>query len=165
MMFRRNSHCSYCGTSFHEDQRWPRTCTHCGNTSFLNPIPVAVVLVPMDGGVLAIRRGIEPRKGKLALPGGYIGLGESWQEAGAREVLEETGLALVPDEIREFRVHSAPDGTLLIFGLAQPRILSALLPFVPNEEVTERVILTAPIEMAFPLHAEIVAAFFADKRS
>ena len=83
----------------------------------------------------------------------------------AREVMEETGLALVPDEIREFCVRSAPDGTLLIFGLAQSRRLPTLPPFVRNEEVTERVILTAPVEMAFSLHAEIVTAFFADRHS
>ena len=115
-VFVKNSHCSYCSAAFREDQPWPRTRAHCGNTSFLNPIPVAVVLIPVDGGVLAIRRSIEPRKGKLALPGGYINFGESWQEAGAREVMEEPGLILAPGEICEFRVRSAPDGTLLIFG-------------------------------------------------
>ena len=166
-MFRKNSHCSYCGTSFHEDQPWPRTCAHCGNTSFLNPIPVAVVLVPVNSGVLAIRRGIEPRKGKLALPGGYIGLGESWQEASAREVLEETGLVFAPGEIREFRVRSAPDGTLLIFGIVRPRTSAHLPPLTSNDEVTERIILTSSQvasvprdDFAFPLHTEIVAAFF-----
>jgi len=39
-------------------------------------------LIPVHDGLLFVRRGIEPRKGKLALPGGFINLGETWQEAG-----------------------------------------------------------------------------------
>ncbi len=93
------------------------------NISFVNPIPVAVMLVPVDEGLIVICRGIEPRKGMLALPGGFINLGESWQQAGAREVYEETGIALTTDDIKEFGVRSAEDGTLLIFGLASVRVL------------------------------------------
>src|SRR6476659_9743246 len=51
--------------------------------SWANPLPVSVVLVPVDGGLLLVRRAIPP-VGQLALPGGYINLGESWEEAGAR---------------------------------------------------------------------------------
>lgn len=40
--------------------------------SFSNPVPVAVAIVPFDGKLIGIRRGIEPRKGQVALPGGYI---------------------------------------------------------------------------------------------
>lgn len=102
-MLKKNSHCSYCGEPFGGDQPWPRMCAHCGNTSFLNPAPVSVILIPVDDGLLFVRRGIEPRKGKLTLPGGFANFGEAWQAAGAREVLEETGLVISPDEIREFR--------------------------------------------------------------
>src|SRR5205085_2744337 len=72
-------------------------------------------------GVLAVRGAIEPRKGQLALPGGFVDLGESWQQAGARELREETGIVIDPGEIRDFRVLSAPDGTVLIFGVAGKR--------------------------------------------
>ena len=162
------AHCTYCGSPFPEGIGWPRTCESCGHTTFRNPLPVSVVLIPVDNGsgersrrgILTVRRGIEPRKGSLALPGGYINYGETWQEAGAREVLEETGLRLDPAEITELRVRSAPDGTLIIFGAANPRKISALPPFSPNPEAIERIILTAPAEMAFPLHEEIVQAYF-----
>lgn len=159
-MPKKNSHCSYCGQAFDVDQAWPRTCASCGNTTFLNPVPVAVVLVPIDLGLLVVRRNIEPKRGWLALPGGYINYGESWQAAGAREVFEETGLQLDPDHIREFRVKSAPDSTLLIFGLAQPIGLADLPPFVPNEETQEIKIITAPEELAFSLHTEVVRDYF-----
>ena len=67
----KNSHCSYCGAAFADAQPWPRTCTTCKETSFTNPLPVAVVLVPVGAGLLAVRRAIPPGRGQLALPGGY----------------------------------------------------------------------------------------------
>jgi ADP-ribose pyrophosphatase YjhB (NUDIX family) len=172
----RHSHCSYCGTPFDPAQPWPRTCAHCGSTTYLNPIPVAIVLIPVEvgmqasksvpgvlapdfvPGVLAVRRAISPGLGKLALPGGFIDLGERWQEAAAREVLEETGLVLDPQEVSILRVESAPDGTLILVAQAHPRSLQDLPPFTPNSECSERVVLTAPQEMAFPLHEQVVRA-------
>ena len=128
--------------------------------SFLNPLPVAVTLVPVDGGLLVIRRGIEPRLGELALPGGFIDIGESWQAAGAREVLEETGLKLDPASIGIFEVLSAPDGTVLIFGLAAPVEAASLPPFEASDETSECLVLKAPEALAFPLHTQVVEAWF-----
>ena len=163
-MFTQHSHCSYCGHPFEVDQAWPRVCAACGNTSFLNPLPVAVVLLPVDDGVLAVRRNIEPQIGRLALPGGYINRGESWQQAGARELLEETGIVIQPEDLREFRVKSAPGGaTLMIFGVA-PALRSQDLPrFVPNEETQEICLLTAPQKLAFSTHTETLQEYFASR--
>jgi ADP-ribose pyrophosphatase YjhB (NUDIX family) len=157
----RNSHCSFCGSAYLPDQDWPRTCAGCGNTSYLNPLPVAVTVLPVDDGLLVIRRDVEPRRGELALPGGFIDMGESWQQAAARELKEETGIVVDAGDIRLFDVLSAPDGTVLIFGLA-PRIRSAVLPaMTPTAETTEWLVIDRPQEMAFPLHTRIVAKHFA----
>ncbi len=156
----KNSHCSYCGHPFASNQPWPRTCAACGRMSFVNPLPVVVMLLPVDDGLLLIRRGIEPGRGKWAFPGGFIDLGETWQEAGAREVFEESHLEIDPAEIREFQVRSAPDGTLLIFGLANPRTAAQLPPFIPTAETTERVVRRELTDMAFELHAQAGRAFF-----
>ena len=156
--FTRNAHCSSCGHAFQPQQSWPRTCAHCQQTSFLNPLPVVVMLVPVEGGLLAVRRGIEPGRGKLALPGGFLNLDETWQEAGAREVLEETGVRLDPAGICEFAVRSTPDGALLVFGLAEP--LATLPPLTPDAETEECLVLNGPTELAFALHTEIMAKYF-----
>jgi ADP-ribose pyrophosphatase YjhB (NUDIX family) len=50
---------------------------------------VAVVLLPVHGALVTVRRDMEPRKGELAPPGGFMELGETWQEAAARELREE----------------------------------------------------------------------------
>lgn len=156
----KNSHCSHCGHPFAVGQPWPRTCSNCGRMSFVNPLPVVVMLVPVDDGLLQIRRGIEPGRGKWAFPGGFVDLGETWQEAGAREVFEETHLQIDPAEIREFQVRSAPDGTLLIFGLARPSGAATLPPFTVTDETTERVVRRELTGMAFELHAQAGEAFF-----
>lgn len=120
-------------------------------------------MVPIQAGgrrgLLAVRRAIPPRFGEIALPGGYINYGETWQEAGAREIFEETNVTIDPAEITEFRVRSAPDGTLIIFGLAQPRRLDTLPSFTSNSEVSQRLVLFEPTLMAFELHTEIVSQF------
>lgn len=156
----RNTHCSYCGRRYADDAAWPRLCAGCGETSYVNPTPVAVILVPVDGGLLTVRRAIEPRVGKLALPGGYINAGETWQQAGAREVFEETGVSIDPAGIVDFRVMSVPGDKVLIFGLARP--LTAVPALVhTNPEVSELVILRDPEPLAFPSHTKVMEAYFA----
>jgi 8-oxo-dGTP pyrophosphatase MutT (NUDIX family) len=160
-MMEKNSHCSYCGARFPDGAAWPRRCAACGNTSYLNPLPVAVLLQPVDDdGLVAIRRAIPP-VGKLALPGGFIDVGESWWHAAARELREETGIETDASAIREVRVLSAPDGTLLVFGLAPPLPSAGLPPFTPSSETSECVILRdASDDLAFPLHAQVVREYF-----
>ena len=158
---KKHSHCSYCGRLFASDQLWPRACSGCATVSYINPIPVAVVLVPVDDGLLAIRRAIEPAVGQLALPGGFMELHETWQQGCARELREETGLEADANEIRLFGVHSATaQGLLLIFGLAPTRRAADLPTFRANDEASEMVVLRTPQTLAFPLHTRVVADYF-----
>lgn len=57
------------------------------------------VVVWQGERVLLIRRGRAPRLGQWGLPGGAQSTGETLFEAAAREVLEETGLEVVPQAV------------------------------------------------------------------
>ena len=159
---KKHSFCSYCGGPFAENQPWPRTCAPCGHISYRNPLPVAVILLPVDGGLLCVRRTIEPAIGQLALPGGFLEVDESWQQGCARELFEETGIPITVDEVHLFRACSVvKEGLLLVFGLASPRREIDLPAFVANEEVGETVVIAGPTELAFETHTRVVREYFA----
>lgn len=128
-----------------------------------NTPTVVVVRVPIRGGLLAVRRALAGLgQGELALPGGYQMAGQTWQEAGAREVMEETGVAIDPDALRLVAVVTTPDRRQnLLFCDAPPATHDG--PFAHDAEVSEVVVLHGPVETAFPLHTAKVAEFFAGR--
>jgi ADP-ribose pyrophosphatase YjhB (NUDIX family) len=86
--------CPECGketVSYVNSRHW--VCASCGFDLYNNvAAAVGVIIEDREGRVLFIRRGKEPRKGFLALPGGFVDPGESAEEAARRECLEETSL-------------------------------------------------------------------------
>ena len=74
------------------------------NTPFLT---VDCVIFQYDS-VLLIKRGNEPHKGCYALPGGFVDIGETVQQACSRELKEETALEVDPDKLKLIGVYSDP---------------------------------------------------------
>jgi 8-oxo-dGTP diphosphatase len=60
-----------------------------------------------EGRILLVRRGRPPFRGRWALPGGFVELGETVEQAALRELEEETGLR--PVGLRLLGVYSRPD--------------------------------------------------------
>lgn len=161
-MAEQHTHCSYCGGLFAPGAAWPRHCPHCRQTSYRNPLPVVVVLLPLAKGLVVIRRNIEPSKGTLTLPGGYLDLGETWQQGARRELLEETGIAIAVESLSLYDVQNGLDDTLVIFGLAARQENAVLQPF-RSAETQEVALIEGPIELGFPMHTAVVKRFFAEE--
>lgn len=65
------------------------------------------VVIPSEGGVVLIRRGTDPYKGTWALPGGFVEVGETVENAAVREAKEETNLDVELESL--VGVYSEPD--------------------------------------------------------
>ncbi len=67
-------------------------CTECDRVIYSDPKVAVAAIIPMDGGIVLLKRAIEPQLGKWSFPSGYVDRGERLERALEREVLEECGL-------------------------------------------------------------------------
>jgi ADP-ribose pyrophosphatase YjhB (NUDIX family) len=86
--------CSHCGAKV--EQKIPSgetllraVCPACQTIHYQNPKIVAGCIPEWEGQILLCRRAIEPRLGFWTFPAGFMELGESTEEAAARETFEE----------------------------------------------------------------------------
>jgi mutator protein MutT len=89
--------CPACGSSFWgiNDQKSKR-CSRCGFIYYANPsASVAALIQNENGDLLVCRRGREPAKGTLDLPGGFVDIGETIENALCREIREELNLSVI----------------------------------------------------------------------
>lgn len=90
-------YCPKCGSKhFDVNNEKSRKCDNCGFVYYQNPSAATAAFILNERGELLVeRRGKEPAKGMLDLPGGFVNNDETAEEGIAREVLEETRLEIV----------------------------------------------------------------------
>jgi 8-oxo-dGTP diphosphatase len=130
------------------------------------PFLAVSAAIVRDGQILVVRRARSPAMGVFSLPGGVVEVGETLVEAVAREVREETGLAIEPVGLAGFRetiVRDADDRAERHFVILCFAARWVSGEPVLNEELSEARWLR-PAELAglptTPGLAEIVAAAF-----
>jgi ADP-ribose pyrophosphatase YjhB (NUDIX family) len=87
-------HCPRCGGALERrvvlEHDPPRlVCAACGFVFYLDPKVAVGAICRTEGGVLLLRRGIEPGYGRWVYPGGYVDRGERLEDAARREAKEE----------------------------------------------------------------------------
>src|SRR5918996_3775386 len=93
---------------------YPRSlsCPHCGYGAYYNPKPVAAAITTTpDGQIILLKRAFDPGKDLWTFPGGFVDLGESVEEAAARETREE------------LEIDVALRGLVGVYSRAQDRVL------------------------------------------
>lgn len=89
--------CPICGTALelrHDGQSHRPSCEPCARFYYSNPVPAACCFITDGPSLLLAQRAVEPCKGQWSIPGGFVELGETSEEAVRREILEETGLVV-----------------------------------------------------------------------
>lgn len=75
-------------------------------------VTVDLVVLTVRGDelvALVVKRGVEPFRGRWALPGGFVGVDEDLAAAAARELEEETGIEAIDAHLEQLATYGAPD--------------------------------------------------------
>ncbi len=79
-----------------------RFCAACNKAFYDHPMVVVTCFLAYENRLLWVRRDIEPRRGLWAIPGGYLEGGETLAQGAARELHEEAGILLPPDQLQRY---------------------------------------------------------------
>lgn len=146
--------CPKCGSALHkrrlkEFEPERLLCPGCGYVMYLNPKVAAGAVVEHRGGIVLLRREIDPRAGFWVHPGGFVDRGETLEQAARRETREEVGLEV---EIgRLLGAFSFADSEVVVVTFAAHVISGE--PMVGDESLEVRTFAPHEIpwnELAFP---------------
>ena len=161
--------CSYCGANV--EQKIPQgetllraVCPACQTIHYQNPKIVAGCIPEWEEKILLCRRAIEPRRGLWTFPAGFMELGESTEEAAARETFEEASATV--DIHSLYAVFSLPHVSQVYVVY---RAMLQTLEFGPGEESLEVQLMSVndiPWDhLAFPVIRETLSRYVKDART
>jgi ADP-ribose pyrophosphatase YjhB (NUDIX family) len=115
------NYCGACGAALypaHDGQSERPYCVDCHRFYYRNPIPAACCFVRRGADeLLFAQRAVQPCYGEWSLPGGFVELGETTEEAALRELLEETGLRATRARLIGVSTRQSPiSGAVMVLG-------------------------------------------------
>jgi ADP-ribose pyrophosphatase YjhB (NUDIX family) len=104
-------YCTECGEGleirwYEEDQRDRLVCNSCGAIRYENPRILVATMLTYQDKLLLCRRAEKPSLGKWNPPSGFMEMGETLEQAAARETWEEVGVKVNPSELDLYTVTS-----------------------------------------------------------
>jgi ADP-ribose pyrophosphatase YjhB (NUDIX family) len=168
-MFPAINFCSECGARV--EQKIPEgetllraVCTACQTIHYQNPKIVAGTIPEWEDKILLCRRAIEPRVGLWTFPAGFMEVGESTEEAAARETMEEAHA--------DIQIHSLL-GLFSLPHVSQVYVVYRAhlqnMGFKPGPESLEVELVALPDipwdELAFPVIHEALSRYVKDIQS
>lgn len=126
-----------------------------------NPRPTVDLIIRREGGIVLIRRRYPPPG--WALPGGFVDIGESLEEAAVREGREETSLEITLE--RQFHTYSDPSRDPRRHTITTVFIAEGRGELKAADDAAEAGVFppdTLPTPLAFD-HEEILRDYFSKK--
>lgn len=134
-------------------------CISCEFVHWDNPKPVTATLVPLNDGIVLVKRKFEPYVDDWCLPGGFIEAHEDPDESAAREVLEETGLVISGQRLISAHAPGRGINVIILFYAAE----TATGTMVPGDDASDVGCFKQdelPPNIAFELHRRMIKQFF-----
>ncbi len=125
---------------------------------YSDPKVAVAAIIPMAGGIVLLKRAIEPQMGKWSYPSGYVDRGERLELALQREVMEECGLSV---EVRWLVGVYSETGQAVVLVVYHAEPISGDL--IAGDETSEAKVFTLDQmpELAFEHDDRIVADWLA----
>jgi 8-oxo-dGTP diphosphatase len=132
---------------------------------YQNPTPVSNAVIPVstDEGIrlLSVIRNIDPCRGEVGLPGGYVDKLETFEQAAARETFEETGLLLRAEDFSLMLSRVTPQNNTLVFCNYNHIVKASDIDMSFSNSETQKIVLSDPTQsFCFPSHQEVAKKFW-----
>jgi 8-oxo-dGTP diphosphatase len=161
MKFRYCYHCGQPTTTRRIEGRTRSYCENCQVILYENPIPsVAIVAVNREHKILLVRRSVEPGIGEWCLPGGFIEIGETPEQAIIRELQEEVGISLTQLSFLGVGSHlNGYYGDVIIIGFSA--FIKNQVAIIPGDDVSEAAFfeLDKRPRLIFRVHEEFISSW------
>lgn len=158
-------YCPRCGQEYTSDDFDSEgtffTCKVCGFKFFQNSKPVVALIIPKmkdKSQILLTQRAVDPHKGLLDTPGGFLNYAEDSLDGAIREISEELQIDITIEKIlftinESYAYQGLLNDVLVVFFLAEP--IDSVPKNIDNKENSDcrfykiSEIISSPEKMAF----------------
>ncbi len=106
--YRSHKFCGYCGHPMHASKsEWAMLCSHCRERYYPQIAPCIIVAIRRDDAILLAQH-TRHRNGVHTVLAGFVEVGETLEQAVAREVMEESGIRVKNSALRDLSAMAVP---------------------------------------------------------